>query len=61
VDNIKRRVNDGGEDEIQIQKVTVPVDPGAWRDLKVYCAHRGLKLTDKAGTIIKEWVEANVT
>ena len=43
------------------QKVTVPVDPDAWYKLKVYCAQHKIKLTAKAGEIIKEWVDINIS
>lgn len=62
MDNIKLHVK-GDEDEStnHLQKVTVPVDTVAWRKLKVYCARHEMKLTEKAGEVIKEWVEINVS
>lgn len=62
MDAIKLHIDKDGEDEStsHTQKVTVPVDPVAWRKLKVYSAHHELKLTEKAGEIIKEWVDINV-
>ena len=43
------------------QKVTMPVDPDAWYKLKVYCAEHKIKMTWKAGEIIKEWVDTNIS
>lgn len=62
MDNIKLYVEKETEDKSPspTQKVTVPVDPVAWRKLKVYSARHEIKLTEKAGIIIKEWVEANI-
>ena len=52
---------DGDESINSTQKRTVPVDPDAWHKLKVYCARHKIKLTEKAGEIIKEWVDTNVS
>jgi len=63
VDDIESHVEktDEGETKINIKKVTIPVDPEVWYKLKVYSAKHKIKLTGKAGEIIKEWVDANVS
>lgn len=46
-------------EEYPTQKVTIRVEENAWRDLKVICARQKIKITEKAGQIIKEWLAAN--
>jgi len=41
------------------KQVGALVEDGSWRALKVYCAQNDLRVVEKAGDIIEEWVNEN--
>ena len=37
----------------------ISIEEDIWHELKAHCVRKKLKLVDKAGDIIEEWVEEN--